>query len=217
MEKIKCPYCNKIYSIKGIGTHIWRVHGSGSDFDPNRGYKEGDRIVWNKGLTKKDDIRVRKYGENLKGKKSHFKGKSHTEEARHKMSISAKKAFDMGIHANWKSRKDRSYPERYFEKILEVIGILDECEIEYPIKNGIYQYFLDFYFPLKKINLEIDGEQHRLKDRIESDFKRDSFLNSVGIKVFRIKWVNLRNKDAKKYLQNRIEDFIDFYDNAEVV
>lgn len=47
-----CPNCGLTFSKKGIGPHIWRMHGPGQNFDPNRGYKLGTRVPWNKGLTK---------------------------------------------------------------------------------------------------------------------------------------------------------------------
>ena len=63
---VKCSICGKEYSKKGIGTHNWRAHGDGKDFDPNRGYKNKSRKAWNKGLTKDVDDRVMKYSESLK-------------------------------------------------------------------------------------------------------------------------------------------------------
>ena len=51
MSNIRCKYCGKEYSKKGIGTHIWRNHEGGKKHDPNKGYKDG-RMAWNKGLTK---------------------------------------------------------------------------------------------------------------------------------------------------------------------
>lgn len=51
-NKYVCPECGKEYSKKGIGNHFWRKHTEeGRNFDPNRGYKEGTRHAWNKGLT----------------------------------------------------------------------------------------------------------------------------------------------------------------------
>ena len=210
---MKCKYCGKEYSSKGIGTHIWRAHGEGQEFNPNTSNKK----PWNLGLTKNTDIRVKRGSEKLLGKDPFIKGKIHSDESKKKMSLSAKKAFDKGIHANWKSRNIRSYPELYFDEVLKELNIFSKCQIEYPIKNGKYQYFLDFYFPEKNINLEIDGNQHRLNDRIISDKRRDSFLESIGIKVFRIKWRSPKEKDGKQYLVNKISDFLDFYENAEVV
>ena len=66
MEKVKCPYCGKEYSKKGIGTHIWRVHGKGKEHNPNKGFENGTRVTWNKGLTKETDDRVKSYGETIR-------------------------------------------------------------------------------------------------------------------------------------------------------
>lgn len=66
--KIKCQYCGKEYSKKGIGTHIWRTHGEGKNFDPNKGYKNKTRNAWNKGLTKETDDRVKSYSETRSSK-----------------------------------------------------------------------------------------------------------------------------------------------------
>ena len=49
-DRVTCQYCGKEYSKKGIGTHIWRNHGSGINHDPNKNYKKGTRTGWNKGL-----------------------------------------------------------------------------------------------------------------------------------------------------------------------
>ena len=65
-----CPHCGKPFSKKGIGTHIWRVHGAGRDFDPNRGYKDGTRHAWNKGLTRETSPIVDSMSSNLERKKT---------------------------------------------------------------------------------------------------------------------------------------------------
>ena len=51
---VSCPYCGQEYSNKGIGTHIWRNHGAGINFNPNK----NKHVAWNKGLTKLSDVRV---------------------------------------------------------------------------------------------------------------------------------------------------------------
>ena len=43
---VQCPYCTRQFSEHGIGTHIWRKQGAGVDFDPNRGYKTGERATF---------------------------------------------------------------------------------------------------------------------------------------------------------------------------
>lgn len=112
----------------------------------------------------------------------------------------------------WKTRNIRSYPELYVENILLKNNL--KFTIEKPItKNelGIGQYgsyFLDFYFEDKKINLEIDGSQHQQLERKKSDKIRDTALNKFGIKVIRIKWRNLKNKNERNKLIKEINNFI---------
>ncbi len=69
-DVVICPTCGKSFSKKGIGTHIWRMHGAGTDFDPNRGYQDGTRQAWNKGLTKDTNESVKKYANSLMREKS---------------------------------------------------------------------------------------------------------------------------------------------------
>ena len=59
--KYICPECDKEYSIKGIGNHIWRTHGAGKNFKPAKG-----TIPWNSGLTKEDDVRIQQQGKTYK-------------------------------------------------------------------------------------------------------------------------------------------------------
>lgn len=202
-----CKFCGKEYSKKGIGTHIWRIHGKGKTHDPNK-----NRVAWNKGLTKETSKILKQIGDSLKEKEPAIKGKKHTKEAKLKMRAKALKAFADGRHATWKSRKIRSYPELYFEKLLKTLGIFDNCEVEKFIKhNKNSNYFMDFYFDDRKLNLEIDGRQHQFPERIESDKTRDLFLESQGIKVFRIDWKNPKTKEGKKYLEEKIKEFLDLY------
>lgn len=54
--KYECPYCKKQYSKFGISNHIWRNHTKeGKQFDPNINIKNGNKKVWNSGLTKETD------------------------------------------------------------------------------------------------------------------------------------------------------------------
>ena len=80
--KYKCPHCEKEYTKKGIGTHIWRMHGDGIDFKS----REKGCVPWNKGLTEDTDKRVYEMSNKVReGYRSgrlipSFKGKHHTEE-----------------------------------------------------------------------------------------------------------------------------------------
>lgn len=50
-----CNTCNKVFSIKGIHVHIWKIHGSGVNHKPALGHS-----AWNKGNTKYTDERILK-------------------------------------------------------------------------------------------------------------------------------------------------------------
>jgi len=61
-NQYKCPHCGKKFSRMGICTHIWRMHSDGKTHDPNIGYKNtiNQRVIWNKGLSKRSDARINK-------------------------------------------------------------------------------------------------------------------------------------------------------------
>lgn len=196
IKDIKCPYCEKLYSKNGLGTHVWKNHGNGITHNPNAGYMNG-RIAWNKGLTKDTNASVASAAQLMKGKSPSIKGKTHSIESRKKMSESAKIAFAKGIHATWKTRKKlQSYPEKYTEKKLIESGITSYVK-EFPItvRGEKTTYFLDFYFENMCIDLEIDGGTHRFTEIKEKDKNRDEYLLSIGIQVIRIPWNNKKEFD----------------------
>jgi very-short-patch-repair endonuclease len=57
-------------------------------------------------------------------------------------------------------------------------------------------YILDFYCPLARLAIELDGSQHAEPEGLEKDRIRTEYLNSCGIYVLRIPnrriWVNFR-------------------------
>jgi very-short-patch-repair endonuclease len=81
-------------------------------------------------------------------------------------------------HKGWKKRGNPSFAEKFWMDQLKEYAY----QFEYVIKKSdigldeIGNYFLDFYFPALKINLEIDGKQHKQEDRKQSDQKRDNAL-----------------------------------------
>jgi len=80
-----------------------------------------------------------------------------------------------------------SYPEKYFSEVFknENINILSKYRI------GLYE--LDFCVLDYKINIEIDGEQHFLDEKIrESDIKRNKFLENLGWDIIRIRWAHYK-------------------------
>ncbi len=120
-----------------------------------------------------------------------------------------------GTHKGWTTRPTASYPEKYFQHRLKELNI--PYEFNHPVpKNtlGVLKstaYFLDFYFPDIKLNLEIDGKQHLRKERRESDLIRDELLTKNGYHVFRIPWINPINNENKMKLDSKFNEFLTLY------
>ena len=127
------------------------------------------------------------------------------------------KLIKEGKYVGWQSRAILSYPEKFFKKVLINNKLFDKCIVNYPIKKkylGINQtncYFLDFYFPELKLDLEIDGKQHKYSEREKSDIVRDKLLTNNNIKVYRIEWKNINNKSGSEYITKEIDKFLEFY------
>lgn len=109
-----------------------------------------------------------------------------------------------------------SFAEAFFEKVLNVKGFKGQYIREFrfdkqKFMNEKGSWFLDFYFPEQKIDLEIDGKQHeRLGSKLQ-DQKRDKILTQFGFKVYRIKWKDLRSQTNKQYMKQEINSFLEFY------
>lgn len=137
-----------------------------------------------------------------------------SKETRQKLSNLIQQRIKNGIHAGWITRNIESYAERFFKKVLENNNI--KYEFNKPIlKNdlGIYEngcYFLDFALS-NKIDLEIDGKQHKIKERKEHDKIRDERLKNNGWKVYRIEWKNPNIKKNSDYIKEEIDKFLEWY------
>ena len=71
---------------------------------------------------------------------------------------------------------------------------------------------MDFYIEInnRKIDLEIDGKQHKYEDRHNSDIVRDEFVKSRGVEVFRIDWNSINTEDGKILMKEKIKEFLNF-------
>lgn len=106
-------------------------------------------------------------------------------------------------HKGWKSRKQQSYPEKFWENILREKGF--KFEVEKVFKHSDLGldtsscYRVDFYFDSLRLAVEIDGSQHRkFEDRILSDRIRDRALRNNGITIIRFPWYGLSNRNIIK-------------------
>lgn len=133
-------------------------------------------------------------------------------ETRKKLSEIIQKRIKEGKHCGWKTRNIESYPETFFKTVLDNNNI--KYEFNKPIQKtelGINEngcYFLDFALN-NKIDLEIDGKQHLLKERKIHDVERDNRLINNGWKVYRIAWKALPRNN--KYMKLEIEKFLAWY------
>ena len=73
-------------------------------------------------------------------------------------------------------------------------------------QHGFGPNVLDFYCPVLKLCIEVDGEIHQRTDVVEKDKERTSFLESNGIKVIRFTNDEIEN-DISDVLE-RIRRFI---------
>lgn len=113
--------------------------------------------------------------------------------------VAIKRHLNNDKNFGWQTRKNikPSYPESI------AIRCLNELKVNYEREHPFGKYFIDFAIIKDKIAIEIDGQQHNLKERIESDNKKDKLLKSEGWKIFRIKYPkeNIRNK-IKEIIKN---------------
>jgi len=129
------------------------------------------------------------------------------------------KLIKEGRHKGWVSRNIMSYPERFFKKVLESNGLEGKFSINHPVAKrdlGLdcnSSYFLDFYFDDIKLDLEIDGKQHLMEDRVKSDKLRDKSLTDNDYDVYRIKWVSINTKNGKEYIRNEIKKLLEYIKN----
>jgi len=178
-QKLKCKHCGKEFSKYGIKTHIWRVHGEGQKFDPNKGFKNGTRTAWNKGLTK-DDKRVAAYAktnsENYKNGKNVGWCQGLTKDTDERISKLSNKISET---VKTKIENDEWHLSFSHSRIYEYKGIkfhgkwelnyakyLDEknTKWERPVEKFPYffdekkrYYTPDFYLPDENLYIEIKG------------------------------------------------------------
>ena len=115
-----------------------------------------------------------------------------------------------GTHKGWQLRNILSYPEKFW------ITVLKNNNIDFipnkPLKHGNSNYFLDFYIEInnRKIDLEIDGKQHKYEERIESDKVRDEFILNNNIEVYRVEWNEINSEKGKQIMKEKIDKFLNF-------
>ena len=136
-------------------------------------------------------------------------GRKHSQDVKDKISKGRKKYLDenpdkVPYKLNHYS-KGPSYPERYWKKVFDKAGL------NYVEQYQIHTYQLDFALVDEKIDIEIDGDQHYLDERIiKSDQRRNQYLENLGWKIIRVRWSEYKKlvdkQDRIDYVSNIINE-----------
>lgn len=217
--KYICSFCNKEYD----SIYAQRTHQRFCKLNPNHvvspliKHNNERGGVWNKGLTKDTDERLKQKGEKLSQRykngelKAPQAGKSVSEETKKKISESMKKAQKEGRAYNigqsrWNN--EHSIPEKWLIKVLK--NDFNQIEnIDYKTEMSFYRYALDFAWPEKKLCIEIDGKQHLYDEKqIARDKEKDRLLKEDGWKELRLKWSYIfkNTQEALKIITNFLNE-----------
>src|ERR1035437_1483556 len=183
MNKI-CPTCSKEIRANNFKRHFnicvfpkpaKKVYGI--DYDPNHGFKDGSRQIWNKSLSK-DDPRVARYAKTNSLSTSIVRSGCCTKEW-NQSSEGRTKAAKGGGYREGSGRSKKFYVSDSFGKIvclqstyeLEVSKILDELKISWirpkALKYSGRNYFADFFLTDYAIYLDPKNDFKARLDEIK--------------------------------------------------
>ena len=219
-EGLECQYCGKVCKNRNSLCNHERLcpHNPDRQFVEGKtviieGFNNKGRAAWNKGLTKDTNESIKRRSEILTDKYARgelvgsFKGKHHSEESKKKISdsmVSYLTANPDKVPYVLNHSSKESYPETYFKELF------NKQHIPYTYHYKINRYELDFAIVDLKLDIEIDGDQHYLdKRQIESDTRRDAYLESLGWKTFRIRWSDWKaSEDYQELKLNELKHYL---------
>jgi very-short-patch-repair endonuclease len=148
----------------------------------------GDKV---RSLSESNKIARKKYPDNFK----------HTEESKKIMREKRLEFMKNNPEKTAWRLSNVSYPEKLCIEYIEKNGLDKKYSIvrEY----SVFPYFVDFAFLNEMVAVEIDGSQHLLPERKESDDKKDKLLNDLGWLVVRIS-----EKEIKTNIENVFNEII---------
>lgn len=161
-----CPVCSKVFSKRGIVSHLWKAHKEGISHRPSTGK---GRVPWNKGLTKENDNRIALAAKKIKEavsnsiKNGTFKVCKMSIDARNRQSkrMSSK---NLGGRSKWFDIDGKKVQGTWEKRIAEKMVSLEitwergtRHSVQYLLDEKERTYTPDFY--LKEIDclLEIKG------------------------------------------------------------
>ena len=218
-DGLVCQFCAKACKNRNSLCNHERMCSGNPDRQVNAGFikynearKAGEVTTWNAGLTAETSASIRKQAESLhKYYETHhgsWQGRQHTEDEKQRIGAGVKRFLennpDMVPYLRNHSSAE-SYPEKYFKELFDKAGL----NLVYHYRINTYE--LDFCDVDKKLDIEIDGEQHYLDKRIvESDKRRNEYLESLGWTTIRIRWADYKRatEEEKINIINKIKDLL---------
>ncbi|MEK5208097.1 RecQ family ATP-dependent DNA helicase [Psychrobacillus sp. FSL H8-0510] len=83
-----------------------------------------------------------------------------------------------------------------------------ECPINHIIPDSNFEkQEVDFYSPLLKLVIEVDGIHHEDRQQQKLDQERDKFLSKYGINVIRVSTTQIKNKDYRNLILKLRENY----------
>lgn len=104
-----------------------------------------------------------------------------------------------------RGRNKKSYMEASFEEWLHNHGVYNfVTEEPFHRLDKIKTYLADFYFPDKKLIIELDGTQHQ--QTVTKDKERDEYISSTyNITILRISYAEYKNKSRVDEIKNLLD------------
>lgn len=132
---------------------------------------------------------IRNYSEASTNAHSMYKESfKHSQESKKKMRKSRLAYMKKHPEKTAWRKSNMSYPEKLF---LDAISNYPEYLIER--EKSFYPYFADFTILNAKVVIEIDGSQHEIPSRKQSDEIKDTLILSKGYRVIRFKALEVIN------------------------
>jgi very-short-patch-repair endonuclease len=94
---------------------------------------------------------------------------------------------------NKRKRRLRNNMTVYERHLWDQIKSRKLCGVKFRRQYSVGSYILDFYSPLAKLGVEVDGEYHDSVEQQEYDRTRDLEIESNGIKLLRFKNEQVKN------------------------
>ncbi|PCI28121.1 hypothetical protein COB55_04395 [Candidatus Wolfebacteria bacterium] len=194
-------------------------------------YESGELKVWNDGLTKETDERVKLLGENLKGREITWSDKISESQKLAWMNEDRREQARITSTEYWSDPKKReeqrfkrikwlkenqfkgqSNLEKYFGELLTLMEIVFEGQYE------LDGYLFDYYIPEYNILIEVDGDWYHCNPNVhpeaksviqeqvvKNDIKKNKVCEEHNIKLLRF-WENDINNNKIQVMERLLKE-----------